>query len=146
MYAVCRTSPLAQPDSLFPRFIWTMAFSFPVTWVSNGSYPNCVQAIVIWQHGTYTIQPNGSITTDSSMFPSDGRIQVQNACAAQSNIISYYNQAGLYAGWSIINWLGRTMLQVRHRPSFAPLVAGSCEISSDLTFLAPLSSKPLTAV
>jgi hypothetical protein len=42
---------------------------------------------------------NGSI----SLFPfgADGRIQVQDPCAAVTNIITYYNQFTLYADWGI---------------------------------------------
>lgn len=35
-------------------------------------------------------------------FPSDGRIQVQDPCAAVTNLITEYNQVTLYADWGII--------------------------------------------
>lgn len=47
------------------------------------------------------------------MFPGDGRIQVQDACAATSSIITYYNQPGLYASYSTSPWRGKTMLQLQ---------------------------------
>jgi hypothetical protein len=34
-------------------------------------------------------------------FPSDGRIQVQDPCAAVTNLITEYNQVTLYADWGI---------------------------------------------
>ncbi|KAM0754668.1 hypothetical protein T439DRAFT_321699 [Meredithblackwellia eburnea MCA 4105] len=81
-------------------------------WNSNATDHHCIEAVVIWQHGTYTMNSNGSISTSSEIFAADGRIQVQNACAAQSSVISYYSQAGLYATWAISQWRGKTMLQL----------------------------------
>lgn len=42
---------------------------------------------------------NGSMTLYP--FPSDGRIQVQDPCAAVTNLITEYNQQTLYADWGI---------------------------------------------
>lgn len=56
----------------------------------NASNPSCIQAVIFWQHGTYTLNNNGSITL--LPFASDGRIQVQDPCAAVTNVITYYNQ------------------------------------------------------
>lgn len=69
-------------------------------YTSNASNPACIQATVFWQHGTYTLNDNGSIT----LFPfgPDGRIQVQDPCAPVTNIITYYNQQTLYADWGIV--------------------------------------------
>lgn len=57
---------------------------------ANATNPACIQATIFWQHGEYRFNPNGSITLYP--FGSDGRIQVQNRCAAVTNIITYYNQ------------------------------------------------------
>lgn len=35
-------------------------------------------------------------------FPADGRIQVQDPCAAVTNIITYYNQVTQYSDWGIV--------------------------------------------
>lgn len=70
-------------------------------YAANSTRPHCVTAYLIWQHGTYTLQPNGSITTQP--IAADGRIQVQNRCEAMSSVITYYNQPGLYQGWQITN-------------------------------------------
>lgn len=67
---------------------------------SNASNPSCIQAIIWWHHGTYTLNNNGSISL--SPFPGDGRIQVQNPCAAVTNVITYYDQFTLYADWGIV--------------------------------------------
>ncbi|KDQ16137.1 hypothetical protein BOTBODRAFT_269161 [Botryobasidium botryosum FD-172 SS1] len=63
---------------------------------SNATQPKCITGVVIWQHGKFQLQPNGSITI--TPFAGDGRIQVQDPCAAVSNIITEYNQ------WEIFNW------------------------------------------
>jgi len=68
---------------------------------SNGSEPHCITAYLIYQHGTYTFEPNGSITTQP--IAADGRIQVQDPCAAASSIITYYYEPGLYQNWFINN-------------------------------------------
>ncbi|KAG8927587.1 Reversal of tor2 lethality [Tulasnella sp. 419] len=65
----------------------------------NGSKPNCIVGIVLFQHGTYKLNPNGSITLNP--FPEDGRIQVQDMCAADSNVMQQFNQTTLFSGWRI---------------------------------------------
>lgn len=51
-----------------------------------------------WVHGTYILQPNGSIT----MIPfGDGYQQIQDPCAAVSNFIENYNFTELYVQWRI---------------------------------------------
>lgn len=66
---------------------------------SNGSKPLCIQGIVIYQHGKYELLANGSIVL--TPFGEDGRIQVQEPCAAKSNVITYFNQTELFGGWDI---------------------------------------------
>lgn len=67
---------------------------------SNASNPSCIQAVISWQHGTYRLNNNGSISVYP--FGSDGRIQVQNPCAAVTNVITYYDQWTQFADWGII--------------------------------------------
>lgn len=81
--------------------------------VSNASSPHCIQAVVIWQHGTYQVNSNGSLTTSSDVFAGDGRIQVQDACASVSSVITYYNQPGLYSSYVTGPWRGKNMLQLQ---------------------------------
>jgi len=65
---------------------------------SNGSQPTCITGVVVWVHGTYTLNPNGSI----SMVPlGDGYQQVQDPCAAVSNFIQPYNDTEYYMAWRI---------------------------------------------
>jgi len=66
--------------------------------VSNATTPQCVTGVINWAHGTYTLQPNGSIT----MLPlGDGYQQIQDPCAAQSNFVENYNDTELYQSWQI---------------------------------------------
>jgi len=66
--------------------------------VSNGSQPTCIVGVVVWCHGTYTLNPNGSIT----MTPfGDGFQQVQDPCGAVSNFVQPYNDTEYYQSWQI---------------------------------------------
>lgn len=69
--------------------------------ISNGTRPNCVKAVVLWQHGSYRFENNGSLTMQP--IEADGRIQVQDPCAAQTSVITNYFQPGLYQSWQIYN-------------------------------------------
>ncbi|KAG8994357.1 Reversal of tor2 lethality [Tulasnella sp. JGI-2019a] len=67
----------------------------------NGSQPTCIVGVVQWQHGTYQTLANGSMILNP--FASDGRQQVQDMCAAQSNIIRQFNQTTLFQSWRIFS-------------------------------------------
>ncbi|GAA6062418.1 hypothetical protein JCM10212_006053 [Sporobolomyces blumeae] len=81
------------------------------TWNSNATHHNCIEAVEIWQHGNYTLHSNGSITTDPTVFPGDGRIKVQNACAATTTQIYYYSEPALYLNYQVADWRGKDMLR-----------------------------------
>jgi len=66
---------------------------------SNGSNPNCISAVLIYQHGTYELLPNGSMLL--TPFGSDGRMQLQDACGAVTNQIMLYNTTELMLQWRI---------------------------------------------
>lgn len=66
---------------------------------SNATNPACIQATIYWQHGRYQLNSNGSMTLIP--FSTDGRIQVQNRCAAVTNIITYYDQHTVMQDWGI---------------------------------------------
>jgi len=59
--------------------------------------PNCITGVLQWQHGTYQALANGSIIMNP--IASDGRQQVQDTCAAVSNIIQQFNQTVLMNIW-----------------------------------------------
>lgn len=65
---------------------------------SNGSDPTCITGVVLWVHGTYVLEPNGSIITTPF---GDGYQQVQDPCAAVSNFIQFYNDTEYYQSWRI---------------------------------------------
>lgn len=68
---------------------------------SPASEPHCATAVVIWQHGKYYFHTNGSLTLDPAPFVADGRIQVQDPCAATTEVLTYYSQFELYNAWTI---------------------------------------------
>lgn len=53
--------------------------------------PNCAQAQLIWQHGTYQMNSNGSLSL--SPFLGDGRQLIQNGCTEVSSSITPYDQS-----------------------------------------------------
>lgn len=69
--------------------------------VSNGSQPNCIEGTVLWQHGSWQSLDNGSIILDPIAI--DGRLQVQDPCAAQSNVIFQFNTTVLISSWRIFS-------------------------------------------
>ena len=66
---------------------------------STASNPGCVQAQLIWQHGTYTINANNSLTL--TPFPGDGKQQISSRCGHTSNVVSSYTQQEYMQGWEI---------------------------------------------
>lgn len=56
---------------------------------------------MIWQHGKYYFHTNGSITMDPAPFVADGRVQVQDPCAATTKVLAYYSQFELFSSWAI---------------------------------------------
>jgi hypothetical protein len=73
---------------------------------ANPADPRCITAFILWQHGRYQLNNNGSL----SLFPfsADGRIQVQDPCAAVTNLITYYDQ--------MVSRLSARLVEPRQRP------------------------------
>ncbi|EJU02983.1 hypothetical protein DACRYDRAFT_65122 [Dacryopinax primogenitus] len=86
---------------------------------SNGSMPNCITAVLIYQHGTYELIPNGSMIL--TPFGSDGRMQVQDACGAVTNQIMLYNTTELMLQWRI--FAGPTLQLYQFDGSMLPPMA-----------------------
>lgn len=63
-----------------------------------GSSPTCITGVIVWVHGKYILNANGSITMNPF---ADGFQQIQDPCAAQSNFIEPYTQSEYYMGWRI---------------------------------------------
>ena len=90
---------LLPPPSISPR---TVSHEHALMlYIPLASSPQCAKAVVIWQHGRYFLNANGSITMDPSIFVADGRVQVQDPCAATTKILTYYSQFSLFNGWGI---------------------------------------------
>jgi len=67
---------------------------------ANGSEPACITGSLVWTHGTFTLNSNGSIT----MTPfGDGFQQVQAPCAAVSSFVQLYDYVETSLSWSIVN-------------------------------------------
>ncbi|TIA92472.1 hypothetical protein E3P81_01448 [Wallemia ichthyophaga] len=56
---------------------------------SNATHPQCIQAVLTWQHGTYEFYDHEDMQgIKTTPFSADGRVQVEDPCAASSNILS----------------------------------------------------------
>lgn len=67
----------------------------------SATHPNCAQAQLIWQHGTFTQNSNGSLTL--TPFEGDGRQLVQNGCTQQSQTLISYDQQEYMQGFYVRN-------------------------------------------
>ncbi|KAJ7121967.1 chaperone for protein-folding within the ER, fungal-domain-containing protein [Mycena crocata] len=67
-------------------------------YLANGSHPDCIIGTVIWAHGQYELNPNGSIILTPL---GDGYQQVQSLCAQNSNFVQNYNETELFTSWRI---------------------------------------------
>lgn len=65
---------------------------------ANGTYPQCVQAVLIWQHGTYTSNSDGSLTLNP--IPEDGRLETDNPCYDTTATVQQYNQTEQFVQWT----------------------------------------------
>ncbi|KAF3079157.1 Reversal of tor2 lethality [Orbilia oligospora] len=68
--------------------------------IGNPTTPECPNAIILWQHGKYTLYDNGSMV----LFPfdSDGRKLWSDPCKQKKSIYTRYNQTELYRSWDIV--------------------------------------------
>lgn len=66
---------------------------------TNPGKPNCVSAQLIWQHGTYTLNSNNTLTLNN--FKGDGRQQISDRCAENSNYVQSYDQKEDMNGFEI---------------------------------------------
>ncbi|CAG7848855.1 SubName: Full=Related to ROT1-protein that may be involved in cell wall function {ECO:0000313/EMBL:CCA74989.1} [Serendipita indica DSM 11827] len=70
-----------------------------LTSFGSGSDPRCIIGVMQWQHGRYELLANGSIVL--LPFAQDGRQQVQDPCAAESNVLRQINVTTLFLHWRI---------------------------------------------
>ncbi|QKX60525.1 uncharacterized protein TRUGW13939_07670 [Talaromyces rugulosus] len=62
--------------------------------VSDPSNPECASGIMQWQHGTYLVQPNGSLVL--TPIAVDGRQLLSNPCDGHTAMYSRYNQTEMF--------------------------------------------------
>jgi hypothetical protein len=75
--------------------------TLPLTHISAlGTNPTCITGLLVWTHGTYALQTNGSIVLTPF---GDGYQQVQDPCAAVSNFVQDYNYTELISYWRIFH-------------------------------------------
>lgn len=67
--------------------------------IANPSKPDCPKAIIQWQHGTYKINDNGSLSLDPIKV--DGRQLYSDPCANDHSIYTRYNQTEYYKSYAI---------------------------------------------
>ncbi|KIY68956.1 hypothetical protein CYLTODRAFT_315949, partial [Cylindrobasidium torrendii FP15055 ss-10] len=84
---------------------WSVSFSqnneyewAQYTFSPNATDPTCIIGYVMWQHGTYTEEVNGTLSMKSF---DDGYQQVQNACGAETNIVEPANDKLTFPWWTI---------------------------------------------
>ncbi|KAH8691486.1 chaperone for protein-folding within the ER, fungal-domain-containing protein [Talaromyces proteolyticus] len=58
--------------------------------ISEPSQPECAKGILQWQHGSYSLQPNGSLVLKP--IAADGRQLLSDPCAGRTSMYSRYNQ------------------------------------------------------
>jgi len=83
--------------------------SFRYRYNSNGTAPQCITGVLVWIHGTVTVETNGSLVLNPL---ADGYQQIQDPCAAVSNTIEDYSDTELYQGWQMFQdpTLGQQLL------------------------------------
>jgi hypothetical protein len=72
-----------------------LPFILPTTNVlSIAQRPQCPSGMMQWQHGTYQIHSNGSLTTEPISV--DGRQLYSDPCRSKYSVLSRYNQSALF--------------------------------------------------
>lgn len=66
---------------------------------NDPTHNRCINATLLWQHGTYEAHTNGSLML--TPYPSDGHVLLINTCGRQTVHEYYYNQPELIPQWSI---------------------------------------------
>ncbi|KAK0523134.1 Reversal of tor2 lethality [Tilletia horrida] len=66
-------------------------------YIPNPAQPNCITAQLIWQHGTYTRNSNGSLSL--TPFKGDGHQQIKSMCGQISQFVQYYEEPELISKW-----------------------------------------------
>ncbi|KAK5939341.1 Reversal of tor2 lethality [Knufia obscura] len=93
---------LIEPELTGISYSFTADGFFESAWyraVSNPVRPSCVQGVMQWQHGTYTLPDNGSIVLQPIAV--DGRELTSTPCQYDNSVYSRYYQAEMMEKYSI---------------------------------------------
>ncbi|KAF7125358.1 hypothetical protein CNMCM5793_001536 [Aspergillus hiratsukae] len=67
--------------------------------VANPTTPSCPKGIMLWQHGTYTVMPDGSIKM--TPIAVDGRQLVSDPCSKDVGMYTRYNQTETFSSFTV---------------------------------------------
>ncbi|KAK4893632.1 Reversal of tor2 lethality [Elasticomyces elasticus] len=67
--------------------------------VSNPAQPNCPSGIMQWQHGTWVMNANGSLSL--TPIAVDGRQLLSSPCQFDNSVYTRYNQTELFERYSV---------------------------------------------
>ncbi|CAO3680952.1 unnamed protein product [Umbelopsis ramanniana] len=83
----------------------------------NASYPQCVTSVLQWQHGSFNVTTNHTIST--APIEEDGRMNLTNPCMSGGywdGTAQYYYQPETYAGYSIDDTGKLTLIRFDGQP------------------------------
>lgn len=72
------------------------------------SNPECAEGIMLWQHGTYSLEPNGSLVLKP--FTSDGRQLLSRPCASDYATYTRYNQTEIFKVYSLFAYARKILI------------------------------------
>jgi len=96
--------PFIYPSNTGIAYSFTDDGYFETAWYrfqANASKPACPTAMLYWQHGTYTVNSNGSLSMNPAPFREDGRIQTENPCTPQTAVLAEYAEFEMWDRWEI---------------------------------------------
>ncbi|KAL4790693.1 protein rot1 [Aspergillus venezuelensis] len=67
--------------------------------LANPTNPECPKGIMQWQHGTYTVNPDGSLHL--TPIASDGRQLLSDPCESSKGMYTRYNQTEKYDSFTV---------------------------------------------
>lgn len=83
----------------------------------QASYPQCVTSVLQWQHGSFNVTTNHTIST--APIEEDGRMNLTNPCMSGGywdGTAQYYYQPETYAGYSIDDTGKLTLIRFDGQP------------------------------
>lgn len=85
------------------NFFWAILDRNLTSWLSLATDPQCPEGLMQWQHGTYSLQPNGSLVLVP--FAVDGRQLLSSPCDGDYSEYTRYNQTEVFrVGVSPVQW------------------------------------------